>query len=203
MANRNNSNGTKIVPDDLIQTITDFKQTSGGQMINIHGKDYATVAHRLAIFRRNLGARGRIETHILDINKDVVVVKAIISIDNQIIATGMAEEKRAASRINQTSALENAETSAVGRALAMCGITNDNIASAEEVSTAIEQQDKKIQEAITTLKTVSHAGNYQEWLTKNKTFLADLKDKNPLSYNKFVEKFTDVKSQLKSKGVLI
>ena len=136
-------------------------------------------------------------------NKDVVVVKAIISIDNQIIATGMAEEKRAASRINQTSALENAETSAVGRALAMCGITNDNIASAEEVSTAIEQQDKKIQEAITTLKTVSHAGNYQEWLTKNKTFLADLKDKNPLSYNKFVEKFTDVKSQLKSKGVLI
>lgn len=199
----NGRKGNHIIPDDLITTINDFKQTSAGQMINIHGKDYATVAHRLAIFRRNLGARGRIETFVLDRDKETVLVKAIISIDNQIIATGMAEEKRAASRINQTSALENAETSAVGRALAMCGITNDNIASAEEVAAAVEQQDKKIQTAITELKSVSHAGNYQEWLTKNKTFLSELKNRNPLSYEKFVEQFTSVKSQLKNKGVSI
>lgn len=198
------ANNNKLKNEDiLIKTISDFKQTADGQMIDIHGKDYATVAHRLAIFRRNLGSRARIETLILDRDKETVAVKAIISIDNQIIATGMAEEKRTSSRINQTSALENCETSAVGRALAMCGITNDKIASAEEVAAAIEQQDIKIQSAITALKAVSHSGNYQEWLTNHKTFLADLKSKNPISYKKFVEQFNETKNQLKTKGVKI
>lgn len=198
------ANNNKLKNEDiLIKTISDFKQTADGQMIDIHGKDYATVAHRLAIFRRNLGARARIETFILDRDKETVAVKAIVSIDNQIIATGMAEEKRTSSRINQTSALENCETSAVGRALAMCGITNDKIASAEEVAAAIEQQDIKIQSAITALKAVSHSGNYQEWLTNHKTFLADLKNKNPISYKKFVEQFNETKNQLKTKGIKI
>ena len=36
----------------------------------------------------------------------------------------------------------------------------------------------------------------------DKTFLADLKAKNPVSYGAFLEKFTSIKNQLKSKGVL-
>ena len=71
--------------------------------------------------------------------------------------------------------------------------TNDNIASAEEVSTAIEQQDKKIQSALKELNSVSHAGNYQEWISKNKVFLSDLKANNPIIYKDFMEKFTSVK----------
>ena len=70
-------------------------------------------------------------------------MKASGLIGGKVIATGHAEEKRTASRINQTSALENAETSAVGRMLAMVGITNDQIASAEEVNSCNKQQDKK------------------------------------------------------------
>ena len=192
----------KIIPDDLIATIDDFKKTSTGQMINIHGKDYATVAHRLAVLRRNLGARAKIETDIISIDKETVVVKATISVSGNVVATGLAEEKRSASRINQTSALENAETSAVGRALAFCGITNDNIASAEEVANAIEQQDQKIQSALKDLKSISHAGNYQQWLTNYKTFLGDLKGKNPITYQGFMEQFTTIKNQLKQKGVI-
>jgi hypothetical protein len=192
----------KIIPDDLITTIDDFKKTSTGQMINIHGKDYATVAHRLAVLRRNLGARAKIETDIISIDKETVVVKATISVSGSVVATGLAEEKRTASRINQTSALENAETSAVGRALAFCGITNDNIASAEEVANAIEQQDQKIQSALKDLKSISHAGNYQQWLTNYKTFLGDLKGKNPITYQGFMEQFTTIKNQLKQKGVI-
>ena len=42
----------KIIPDDLIQTIEDFKSNLNGQTISIHGKDYATVAHRLAICKK-------------------------------------------------------------------------------------------------------------------------------------------------------
>ena len=183
---------SKIIPDDLITTINDFKSTSNGQMINIHGKEYATVAHRVAVLRRNLGAKLSITTEVVSITDNKVVVKA----------TGHAEEDRKASRINTTSALENAETSAVGRMAAFLGVTNDNIASAEEVSLAIEQQDKKLQAAMKELKAVSHAGSYQQWLTNYKTFLAELKSKNPIGYQGFMEQFTSIKNQLKSKGVL-
>ena len=171
-------------------------------MISIHGKEYATVPHRVAVVRRNLGAKLQIHTEIISIDKDTVVMKASGVIGGNVIATGHAEEKRSASRINQTSALENCETSAVGRMLAFVGITNDSIASAEEVSSAIEQSDKKIQAALTDLKAVSHVGNYKEWLSKNKPFLSDLKNNNPLSYQAFMEKFTSVKSNLQSKGVI-
>ena len=191
-----------IIPDDLITTINDFKKSLNGQTISIHGKDYATVALRLAVARRNLGAKLKIETEIVSIDKDVVVVKAIVTIAGNVIATGLAEERRSASRINQTSALENCETSAVGRALAFCGMTNDKIASAEEVSAAIEQQSSKTKEVLKSLQAVSHLGNYQKWISENKTFLADLKWNNPLSYNDFMKEFTSIKNQLKSKGVL-
>ena len=197
----NNDNNT-IIPDDIISTINDFKRSKNGSMISIHGKEYATVAHRIAVVRRNLGAKLQILTEIISVDKDTVVMKASGVIGGNVIATGHAEEKRSASRINQTSALENCETSAVGRMLAFVGITNDSIASAEEVSAAIEQTDKKIQAALTDLKAVSHAGNYKEWLSKNKPFLSDLKNNNPLSYQAFMEKFTSVKSNLQSKGVI-
>ena len=52
----------KIKIDDLISTISDFKSTAKGQMINIHQKEYATVAHRLAVARRNLGLKLSIQT---------------------------------------------------------------------------------------------------------------------------------------------
>ena len=60
MPNSNNN----IIPDDLISTINDFKKSKNGSMINIHGKEYATVAHRIAVFRRNLGAKAKIETEV-------------------------------------------------------------------------------------------------------------------------------------------
>ena len=192
----------KIVPDDLILCINDFKRSLNGQTINVMGKDYATIALRVAVARRNLGARLRIETEIMHNDNEVCVVKATIFLNGLVVATGLAEEKKNASRINQTSALENCETSAVGRALAFCGMTNDKIASAEEVSAAIEQQSKKVQEVLKSLQSVSHLGNYQKWITDNKSFLADIKWNNPLSYDSFMKEFASIKSQLKSKGVL-
>ena len=192
----------KIVPDDLILCINDFKKSLNGQTINVMGKDYATIALRVAVARRNLGARLRIETEIMHNDNEVCVVKATIFLNGLVVATGLAEEKKNASRINQTSALENCETSAVGRALAFCGMTNDKIASAEEVSAAIKQQSSKTKEVLKSLQAVSHLGNYQKWISENKTFLADLKWNNPLSYNDFMKEFTSIKNQLKSKGVL-
>ena len=58
-----------------------------------------------------------------------------------VISTGVAEEVRGSTNINNTSALENCETSAVGRALAFFGLAGSEIASADEVKNAISQQD--------------------------------------------------------------
>jgi len=157
---------------------------------------------RIGTLRRVLGSSLSITTEIISIDKETVVVKATGSIDGKIIATGHAEERRTASRINQTSALENAETSSIGRMCSFAGITNDQIASAEEVSAAIEQQDKKIQSALKELNSVSHAGNYKEWISNNKVFLSELKANNPMIYQDFMEKFTSVKQHLQTRGVI-
>ena len=193
---------TIIGDDKLVKTISEFKKSLKGNTISIHQKEYATVALRIAVARRVLGTSLTITTEIISIDKDTVVVKATGTIDGKVVATGHAEEKRTASRINQTSALENAETSAIGRMCSFLGITNDSIASAEEVSAAIEQQDKKIQKALSELKTISHAGSFNQWLTNYKTFLSTLKENNPLTNASFMNEYTAIKSNLKSKGVI-
>ena len=59
--------------------------------------------------------------------------------------TGIAYEKEGASFINKTSALENCETSSVGRALGFLNIGIDtSIATAEEVGNAIHQQKSPV-----------------------------------------------------------
>ena len=188
--------------DKLVQANNEFKKSLNGQTISIHGKSYATVALRVAIARRVLGTALDIVTKIISIDKDTVVMQADIFIDGKHVSSGHAEENRKASRINTTSALENAETSAVGRALAFCAFISDGIASAEEVTAAIEQQDKKIQSALKELNSVSHAGNFKEWISNNKVFLSDLKANNPIIYKDFMEKFTSVKSHLQTRGVI-
>ena len=137
--------------DKLVSTINDFKKSLNGQTIKIHNNDYATVALRIGILRRNLGTTATIKSSIIHQDDKKVIVQSEVFIDNKLVATGLAEELRTASRINQFSALENAETSAVGRALAMLGLTNDRIASAEEVSNAIVQQDKDLTKALPSL----------------------------------------------------
>ena len=188
--------------DKLVSCINDFKKSLNGQTIKIHNNDYATVALRIGIFRRNLGTSADISTSIVFQDDKKVIVKAEVFIDGNLISTGLAEELRAASRINQTSALENAETSAVGRALAMLGLTNDRIASAEEVSAAIVQQDKQLTTALTELDKVSHLGSYKSWLTNNQKLMQTLKVNNPVAYNEFLEKFNKIKNKLETNGVI-
>ena len=112
--------------------------------VKIHGKSYLTVAERIATFRSDHNDWG-VKTDIIS-NADVVIIKAeIVNSEDRVIGTGYAEEVRGSSNINTTSALENCETSAIGRALAACGYGGDQYASANEVSDAILQQ--KLEEA--------------------------------------------------------
>lgn len=114
-------------------------------VVNIHGKEYKTVAKRVDEFRQDNGKDLSIITSLVDRDENAVVMKAeILDKDGRVIATGYAEEYRTASQINKTSALENCETSAIGRALANFGLGGGEYASADEVANAINQQEKVV-----------------------------------------------------------
>jgi len=186
----------------LIKTISDFKKSLNGKTVSIHGREYATVSLRLAIIRRNLGASLDIVTKVISCDDKQVIMQADIFIEGKHVATGTAQEFRATSRINQTSFVENCETSAVGRALAMCGLINDQVASADEVSLAIEQSNQKLQSALKSLESIDHEGGYKSWLADNQVTFKQLKENDPLAYQRFVEKFTVAKSNLLKKGII-
>ena len=108
--------------------------------VNIHGKEYKTVAKRVQEFRASYPTWS-IMTDVVKIDDEQVLIKAqIINPESKIIATGHGHELRASSQINRTSYVENAETSAIGRALACLGLGGTEFASADEVANAIHQQ---------------------------------------------------------------
>jgi len=115
-------------------------------IVEIHGREYQTVPLRVHKFRTDIQYKGWcISTEILVQNEKGVAMKAsIMDAKDRVVATGHAEETRQG-QINRTSALENCETSAVGRALAFLGLGGEeySVASAEEVSNAIRQQDQQ------------------------------------------------------------
>ena len=109
-------------------------------VVNIRGKEYMTVALRVQKFRE-AHPDWELSTEIIKADEKVVIMQARIYTENgKCIATGHAEEFRASSQINSTSALENCETSAIGRCLASAGWGGAEFASANEVQNAIHQQ---------------------------------------------------------------
>jgi hypothetical protein len=107
---------------------------NGNGTVVIHGKVYETVALRVQKFR-DAHKDFTLETEIVCRDIEVVAMKAIIrDTSGRILATGHAEEYRSDGQINKTSALENAETSAIGRALAAFGLGGTEFASADEVA---------------------------------------------------------------------
>jgi hypothetical protein len=134
--------------------------------VNIHGKEYETVASRVKKLRNDHGLAIGITTEIVSIDEDVVVMKAILTQDGIVVATGHAEEKRAASTINRTSALENCETSAIGRALAAAGYLGTEFATADEVAQAISQQNELVpvkKDEPITVKQIQLLGSKLKW----------------------------------------
>jgi uncharacterized protein (DUF3820 family) len=116
---------------------------------DIKGKDYAEVNQRIKAFRM-VYPEGAIITELLSNENGVCIFRAVVSNDEgKVIGTGTAYEKEDSSFINKTSYIENCETSAVGRALGMCGFGIDvSVASAEEVQNAIQNQEPTKEEAL-------------------------------------------------------
>ena len=107
--------------------------------VNIHGKEYFTVAERLSELNTKVEGNYTLTTEMVYFKDGMVVFKATLQVEENTF-TGHAMEKEDASMINKTSFVECAETSAIGRALASAGFLGSEFASADEVATAIKNQ---------------------------------------------------------------
>ena len=100
-------------------------------------EDYETVEERLVKFWKD-NPDGRIDTTLVESTLQRFIVKASVfrtEVDAQAWTTGYAEETVSTRGVNSTSALENCETSAIGRALANAGyVTKGKRPSREEMS---------------------------------------------------------------------
>jgi hypothetical protein len=108
--------------------------------VNIHGKQYRTVAERIELFHEQHKEDIKsITTEIIINDGNTVLMKTTIKVADNIYE-GYAQETYNQGHINKTSAIENCETSAIGRALASAGFVGSEFASANEVENAIKQQ---------------------------------------------------------------
>src|SRR5215475_10950599 len=123
---------------DLKKWLEDGNAKLTEKAVNIKGKDYVLVKDRILFFNETCD-EGSITTELVSApDAPMVVIKATVSPDGKRFFTGYSQATWAEFGINKTSALENAETSAVGRALAFMGIgVIESIASADEMHKAL------------------------------------------------------------------
>jgi hypothetical protein len=114
-------------------------------------EDYETVEERLVKFWKE-HPDGRIETTLVESTLQRFIVKASVyrtEVDASAWTTGYAEETVSTRGVNSTSALENCETSAIGRALANAGyVTKGKRPSREEMSKVKAAEPKPFAEKL-------------------------------------------------------
>jgi len=127
-----------------------------GQVIK---KIYETVAERVRKFRETcpISEGWALKTNInFPDDNMVLAIAQVVDPKGSVVASGTAEEARDAGYINKTSAVENAETSAIGRCLFAAGFGGGEFCSAEELLAALKRQEQiKEQE----LKVLEGGGN--------------------------------------------
>jgi len=109
-------------------------------------EDYETVEERLVKFWKE-HPDGRISTILVEATSSRFIVQAYIyrtEADQQAWSSGLAEETVQGRGVNATSALENCETSAIGRALATAGYaTKGKRPSREEMAKVVKLSQVK------------------------------------------------------------
>jgi hypothetical protein len=162
---------------------------------NIRGKQYVEVNERIKFFRQEDQYKGwSISTEFKQMQPEEVIMCAVIMNEKgHVMATGHAHEVKGSSNINKTSHIENCETSAVGRALAMLGIGIDtSIASANEVETAIAKQEDEQQQVVT--------APVENIMDKAVEYLKSAKDKKR-AYNATIKKYGDQLTEKQKAGL--
>ncbi len=119
-------------------------------IVQIHGKEYMTVARRLELAHEDNVLEG-VETEVL--NHDPIVVKATIKVKGKVFTGISSVNPQNARIIEKENPYEVAETSAVGRALGFAGYgLIESVASADEMTRATSEKSndkqKNLQAAI-------------------------------------------------------
>ena len=190
-------------------------------------KMYLEVKHRITILRRHYAIALGIDTTLLEANDKFVRVQArIADPDGRVIASGMAEEIRGKGLVNQTSALENAETSAVGRALASLGLHGGEYASANEMDAVVRKTEIQKQEtpkpmpddpipngnaaefhpssnwdawigiAKADIEKFSSSGDTMSWFEKNREYLSELQTHDKAKHIELAELWSEQNGRL-------
>lgn len=123
--------------------------------------DYETVEERLEKFWKE-HPDGRIETELLEANQNRFIVVARVfrtEVDSKAWTSGLAEETVTSKGVNQTSALENCETSAIGRALANAGYAAKGKRASRTEMAKVSRQ---------TTETISVPAAHDPWTTEAK-----------------------------------
>ena len=110
-------------------------------------KEYAEVNQRIKAFRM-VYPTGTILTDMLSNENGVCVFKASVGYKDEngerhILGEGTAYEKEGSTFINQTSYIENCETSAVGRALGMAGFGIDTSIARSRSTSSLARTRKR------------------------------------------------------------
>tara|TARA_R100000781_G_scaffold70153_2_gene44078 strand:+ start:869 stop:1420 length:552 start_codon:yes stop_codon:yes gene_type:complete len=167
--------------------------------IKIKGKEYVEVNERLKFFRATYPNYSLVSEVIDKTESSILIMASVIDENDNVLATGLAEEEKGSTFINKTSYVENCETSAWGRALANFGIGLDTaVASAEEVKNAIANQNTETKFTVKDVDIVA----FMKWVSalpkEQKTMkfiVAFLKDNN---YNITEEVKTKISNKLKN-----
>ena len=119
-------------------------------------KPYANVGERVKAFREKYGDSGQLITSIITNDSEKIVTQTQAIVNGVCLGTGLAEEIRGSTQVNKSSALENCETSSMGRAISFAtGFMSDGskIASTDEIQNAIVQQSQ-VDAHLKTMKTL-------------------------------------------------
>ena len=127
-----------------VVTIDRQNRTTG----EINKTIYQPVSDRVRDFRKECPIKEGwgLKTEVTYPDDQTVKTVAVITDPHgRVVATGTAEEKRGATYINTTSAVENCETSAIGRALFTAGYGGGEFASADELVLALQAHKEMLE----------------------------------------------------------
>ena len=180
--------------DQLQAAMQEIGKLNESGVVTRGNKKYTTVAVRVEVFRKYFPDYS-INTRVtVDDGKRVIVVAEVFAPgSDRPISTGIAEEIRGSSNVNRTSAVENGETSAIGRALANLGLAGGEYASDFEIEVAgLKDATMDLNEAVDRAREEEEDAAMEELRQESESFPDDVEAEKTTSKNDDIfQKFVD------------
>jgi len=185
--------------NDIIEAMKAVNQANA-QGLQLKGKKYTEVSTRVEVFRQHFKSYSLESDLVLDDGQRVVVKAYIRREDGTVVATGYAEEIRGSSNVNRTSAIENCETSAWGRALACLGLHGGQIASANELTAAKRKDTTIIENLEADIKSKKTLVALNQWNQDNAVEITRLQNEDPDAYQRLYNVWLERQEEIENGG---